>query len=421
MQTPRRTLTTLAAAVALTLAVPGAAHAAPAPSAAVEVVTTPVVASPKATARSASRISLKASQTSVRKGELVWLSGKVTGAKPHGRKVVVERRKAGGAWKRYTTATTSRAGSFSQSVRPTGVYQYRARVAATSRATAAASPALTVTFSKGKRTLAQRAAVIGSARLGAPAAGVAALTGSQARATRATKVTRVQHRQYAKGMLVTVERGSTVRTWLVAGKILTAYRAQGGPTGRLGVPVADPKCGLVDKGCVQRFSRGTVYSSKAHARATVTTVTGAEGEVVAAARSHVGYRKKYAKQSVQHTKFNTWMGSTGAWCSFYQSWASAAAGRGSTIPKIAKFSTFRDTVRSRMKTGSKPKVGALVFFNTYPPAGVATHVGLVTAVKAGKITVIDGNTLGNLPAGTRGVLERTWPESRALYYAYPSY
>ena len=54
-------------------------------------------------------------------------------------------------------------------------------------------------------------------------------------------------------------------------------------------------------------------------------------------------------------------------------------------------------------------------------AGVATHVGLVTAVKPGKITVIDGNTLGNLPAGTRGVLERTWPESRALYYAYPSY
>lgn len=413
-------MTLVATLSAVAVALPGAAVAAPGgPATSAAVVE--AAASPLGTARSASRVSFGLSQSSVRKGELVWFSGKVAGASTSGRKVVVERRKAGGAWKTYTTTRTTAKGKFSGSVRPTGLFQYRARVKATSNATAAASATRSVTFSKGKRTLAQRAGTIGSARLGAATTRVITLTAAQRKATKAKNVRLVQHRAYKKGMLVKVKRGTTTRTWFVGGKILTKYRAEGGPTGKLGVPVADAKCGLIEKGCVQKFTRGTLYSSSANARATATSTTGPRGELIAAARSHVGYRHRYTRSSVQHTKFNAWMGSTSAWCSYYMSWASAASGRGSTIPKVNKFTSFRSRVNATMKTGQAPRVGALVFFNTYPPAGVATHVGLVTAVKPGKITVIDGNTLGNLPEGTRGILERTWPESRALYYAYPAY
>lgn len=185
----------------------------------------------------------------------------------------------------------------------------------------------------------------------------------------------------------------------MTGKIGAAYLARGGPAGTYGVPIRDAECGLIEGGCVQRFSNGTLYSNDGKKKASGTAVRGRQGEVVSAARSQVGYQFRYANSSRQQTKFNKFMGNDRAWCSFLQSWASTASGNVSLIPRSKSFTAFKKDVNRTMKTGKTPKVGAPVFFNTYAPAGVVTHVGLVVGVSGSSIRIIDGNTGGNLPAG----------------------
>jgi len=236
---------------------------------------------------------------------------------------------------------------------------------------------------------------------------------------------KVRWREHASGVLVEVSRRSgartTVRTWLVTGATARWYMKERGPRGRWGVPLADGRCGLLERGCVHRFSRGTTYVSPSSGGVAATTFTGARGAMVATARSQVGYVAAAPRPSRQTTKFNRWMGSSAAWCSFFQSWASVASGNGSAVPRIDRFRTFRSTTLRTMRTGSTPRVGALAFRHTTGPAGEATHVALVSDVADGRVRLIDGNTVGPLPAGHRGVLERWFPRSAVLYYVYPSY
>lgn len=372
-------------------------------------------------AKARAGLTLAVSHRTLHKGERVWLAGRLTGADVAGRTVHVQRKKAGSSrWRSYTSDRTSRSGRFAVSVRPSAGYQFRARVVATLRSSAATSATRSVRLVAGDRNLSQRARSLGK-RLGSATTPTRSLSAAKRRAARVPGVRSVAWRGHSKGLLVKVTTRSATRTWLVDGKIRRAYEAAGGPRGRYGVPLADARCGLLENGCVQRFSRGTLYSSDGRSKATGTRVTGRQGEVVATVRSQVGYTYRYQRSSSQRTKFNRWMGSRKAWCSFLQSWASEASGNGRLIPKEKTFRTFEATVKRTMRTGSTPKVGALVFFNTFPPSGVITHVGMVVGVGGRTITVVDGNTSGNLPPSTRGVLEREWPRSRALLYAYPDY
>lgn len=359
----------------------------------------------------------------VRKGERIWLVGKVkqgtrVSAK---RNVVVEGRKnSASPWKRVTTVRTRSNGKFTASLQPKRLYQYRVRVSATSSALGAISKPKHVLLSSGKRNLASRTGAIGK-RLGKTESRVVSLSASQRKAVQVKRVRAVQYRKFSKGTLVKVVTAKNTRTWVVTGKIQAAYLAAGGPTGKYGVPIRDAKCGLLEGGCVQRFSKGTLYVNKSMKKAQGTAARGRQGEVVSAARSQVGYRRKFVHSSRQETKFNRFIGSDRAWCSFLQSWASVASGNRSLIPRSKSFTAFKSDVKKTMKTGKAPQVGALVFFNTYAPGGVATHVGLVVGVSDNRIRVVDGNTSGNLPRGYRGVLERSWPRSRALFYGYPNY
>src|SRR5699024_6867198 len=144
------------------------------------------------------------------------------------------------------------------------------------------------------------------------------------------------------------------------------YLKNGGPQGKLGVPLADARCGLTESGCVQRFRGGAIYDNK-NVKPTVFLGTSKAVEVLAAAKSQAGYIQKAHNRS----KYNSWIGSTNAWCSFYQSWAFAAAGHKSLIPQSKKFTSFVKSARSSLKTGSKPNVGALVFFDTITDGRVA--------------------------------------------------
>lgn len=418
----RRTLLVGALSIALSgVVAPGAATVAGGPSTAVVQHPAPAPGAQVLPSKARTGLSLAVSHRSLLKGERVWLAGRLAGADVAGRTVHVQRKKLGTArWKSYVSDRASRSGRFAVSVRPSASYEYRARVVATARSSAATSATRSVRLVAGDRNLSQRARSLGK-RVGSPTTSTRSLSAKQRRAAKVSGLRSVAWRGYSDGLLVKVATRGKTRTWLVDGKIRRAYQAAGGPRGRYGVPLADARCGLLENGCVQRFSKGTLYSSSYRSKATGTRVTGRQGEVVATVRSQVGYSYRYQSSSSQRTKFNRWMGSSKAWCSFLQSWASQASGNGRLIPKENTFRKFEATVKRTMRTGSEPRVGALVFFNTFPPSGVITHVGIVVEVGAGSITVVDGNTSGNLPPSTRGVLEREWPQSRALLYAYPAY
>ncbi|MGP7959873.1 LGFP repeat-containing protein [Sanguibacter sp. A247] len=376
-----------------------------------------------AAATSSVKVRLGVSETRPRAGERLWLVAQVGGtAKRSGRTVVFEQRR-GDRWTRVATTRTPSSGRVAAFAHVTRQNAFRARVL-DSRHRTLTSAKRTVRVTKASRTLASRAADLGS-RLGRPKGSVKTLTTTQRKATRVKGVTKVRTRTYTRGVLVEVTRKvgkrTEVRTWVVTGATGRWYAKSGAAHGRWGVPVADGRCGLIERGCVHRFTRGTAYVSPTSGRVAATTVRGDRGAIIATARSQVGYVKAAPTPSRQSTKYNRWMGSSAAWCSFFQSWSSQAAGLGRTIPKIDRFRDFRAATLRDLPSGRTPRVGALAFRHTTGPAGEATHVGLVSEVTKTRVRLIDGNTVGHLPAGTRGVLERSFPRSAILYYVYPSY
>lgn len=117
-----------------------------------------------------SSVTLALNQTFIRRGEQIWLAGRLKqGTKAASDiTVVIERRRSSAAsWKRYTSVRTRSNGKFTATILPTGIDEYRARVAATSKVDGAVSSAKRVKFSATKRNLASRTAAIG-ARLGKP-------------------------------------------------------------------------------------------------------------------------------------------------------------------------------------------------------------------------------------------------------------
>ncbi|MDM7854046.1 CHAP domain-containing protein [Cellulomonas alba] len=377
-------------------------------SAAIALVVALVTCGPAAPAQAAARtaVTFSASQTALRKGEMTWLSGRVTvgssGASQA--KVAVERRAGAGAWSRLTTLTTTTTGRFAVRQRPAAAYSYRARVLAAGSVGSAVSRTATIRFSGADRTLAQRATVL-RPQLGPLTGATTAASGS------------VRYRSTTKGLLVEVRTSSSVRTWLVYGDILTAYRKAGGPKGKLGAPLADPKCGLLESGCVQRFARGAIYDN-AHTKGTVAYGTGRVTEIIAAERSQLGY----GIHTLNRSKYNAWAHSPYAWCSLFQSWAAAATGNAAYIPQSTKFSRFVAATKAHLRTGSTPRVGALVFFDTDADGRTApTHVGLVIAVHATTITTIEANTSNPAGGTARGVYLKERVRSWPLFYAYPKY
>src|SRR5690606_20614171 len=137
----------LSAALAIILMLAGAA--------------TPASAAPRDTTTT-----LSLSHTSLFKGEMTWLKGKVTtrsGKGVKGVKVRLERRVDGGKWRKVATRKTRTHGTFSQRQRPTKEYTYRARMLGSSKVAASSSSTRAVHFVKGTdRGLGKRAKLLRS-------------------------------------------------------------------------------------------------------------------------------------------------------------------------------------------------------------------------------------------------------------------
>lgn len=370
-------------------------------------------------------VSAKASATSARYGEAVWVTGTVhRGSKVAKNAVVGLRIQKSGAstWTTIATTRTSSTGGYSFPVKPTATARYYVRAAPTSSTAAVRSAIVKIERTVGARTLEARAKLLGT-RLGSPAGVVKSLGRSSSFAD--STVTSVRYRSYSKGMLVEVHRSGTTRTWFVPGKIRDRFVSTGGVKGTFGVPRADATCTLIESGCTQQFSKVAAYASSTTKKAHYQAGTTRRSQLLAVARSQVGY----AEPSWRKSKYNTWVGANNAWCGVFQSWVAAASGNPELVPRRTTFPSFVSAVKkelltySKSSTKHKPRAGTLVFFafKTAHP-NTASHVGLVLSVKGSKVTVIEGNSSkGSVFTDDRGVYIHTRSTASVLFYAEPDW
>ncbi|MFY0409279.1 hypothetical protein ACI6PP_19900, partial [Solicola sp. PLA-1-18] len=183
--------------------------------------------------------------------------------------------------------------------------------------------------------------------------------------------------------------------------VTAAHERVGGDAGRLGEPVTDVRCGLLESACVQRFDGGAVYANgRAQSRVEIAYGDPDVAALAAAAQSQVGY----VEPSWRRSKWNQWVGNQRAWCGIFQSWASLASGNDDAVPMHRDFpSLVAATQDDTARLSQVPAVGALAFMDL-EDAGRPTHVGLVVAHDGTDVTLVEGN-VG--PSDGRAVVRTT--------------
>jgi hypothetical protein len=358
-----------------------------------------------------SRLTISADQTP-RPGESVWFSGTwiVNGTGRSGKTITLQYRKPGASsWQTAGSTVSASKGAWSYRYQPQADYQYRAVSKTYGSTPGALSQYITLKFSWSPRTIDRRVEVLGW-RAG---------TSKGTKTVSVPGTSKVRYNSRTTMLLVEVTQKTKVRTWTVEGQIRDAYVARGSATGALGVPLADARCRLLDSGCLQRFSKGVVYDNAFKDPIVVTGTDYDWLEVLAVAKSQIGY----SAPANNISRYNDWVGTDYAWCSIFLSWVGAASGHSSAIATYGRFSDFHAWATSRYGKQSTPRVGAIAFFDTHTTDGnyAATHSGLVYGMSSSSIYVIEGNTTNPATGGGRGVYYKVRSKSQPMYYVYPSY
>jgi len=334
-------------------------------------------------------------------GEMIWLRGytyKLT--KGFKTKVVIERRyKSSSSWTTVATVNSASNGYFSYRLVATSAYVFRARQVNTWAYTGPVS--VDGLSSSADRTLEQRAADL------------AWITGSSTSSIQSVSasdlpsgVHSARFRNYTRGAIVEVTTSSSVRSWYLYDRIYDHYVKSGRWGGSMGLPLRDMKCGLIESGCVQRFTEGALYmnASSMSKGVYVGYGSGIESEIVATARSQKGYEEP----SWRHNKYNSWVKGNAAWCSVFVSWSGTASGNAAAIPVKKTYASYVSSLKAsgRLHYSGKPPLGASVLFDW--GTGNPTHSGLVRGYAGTtRIATIEGNTTDGSGDPQRGVYERT--------------
>lgn len=351
-----------------------------------------VADAPATAARSATVTMNSGTETRFVRGENVWLRGKGSA----GKTVKVYRYNSKNRPVQIGTTRTSRSGSYSFMMRPTGTAKYRVKVGST-------------------RTRTIRLTSVGSHSIGQRQASLRFILGSATSGTQGSGS--VRWRTFKKGMLV--QHGS--RTWVIRGRAASEYRRNGGPTGRMGAPVGDARCGLVEGACLQKFRKGAIYTnSKAKDKTVAVSTSSANRSAIAAvALSQVGYKEPGYRKS----KYNRWMGRTdagAAWCAFFTAWVSYAAGEGDAIVRQNSFSKTYSAERKRGRTTSKPAVGRVAYVST--TGGTPHHAGIVIDYDSRSVWLAEGNVDARGGIGKpRGVHKVKRSRGQVKFYANPRF
>lgn len=370
--------------------------------------------------RAPSELSLESTNLDLHMGETMWLRGALTAGAiaMGGSAVLLQHSPDNVTWTTLGTTKVTDRGSYTFATRPITPGYLRTYYGGSGTVQPSVLAGVAYRFVSVGRALEARAALIGPNHLEASSSDVLSIPVNDVVSTTVNGAP-VRYQTFAAGTLVEYGAGSSLRTWFVTGEANRVYWANGGPSGRFGVPIMDANCALLEAGCLQRFSGGSVYSSPVDRQTGIFFGSGRASEVIATALSEVGYRAPSSNIS----RYNVWMGSNYPWCSIFQSWVSMASGNGSLLPVASRFSYFHSTAMSWGRTGSTPAIGALAFFDTHTSDGVraATHVGLVYSYNSQYIWTIEGNTTPNDGSGGRGVYLKKRTIGHPMYYAYPAY
>jgi hypothetical protein len=329
-------------------------------------------------------------------GETIWIRGRVVDSHNHAVKAkhVKIRRYVGSDWSTVATVSTDSSGWYAYETRAVGAVTYRAYVATGQYSIKSSfKPA-------GGRTIEVRARSL-SFRLGAAEGPVVTASG-------------VRWRSYAAGTLVQVGG----KTWYVRSRILAAWNASGGASGRLGVPTIDRRCRLPEGACIQEFAEGTAYDNPLSSSGVTTAVRSAavDPTLAAVALSQAGH-------VVVHNKYLQWGRPDGAqvpWCGIFLSWLAYAAGEPRAVPASKDYASLKAAVRSTAVLSSVPAVGRLAFISNVLP-GQATHAGIVVGVSPGRVTMVEANVARDGgPGRPRGVFRTVHvnPDD-VIFYADP--
>jgi len=342
-------------------------------------------------------------------GEIAWLRGnvKVNGKLVDYKKLTVERRLGGsGSWTAFATTATTKGGTYAYGFYPYVKYQYRLRVTGTSAVTGA----LSVTLKTGGRTLEEREATV-AWRLGAVKSSIRDI----AQGDLPSGADSGRYRLYERGTLVEVVTDSVPHTWFVFDRTATKYGQLDRWEGRLGVPLRDARCGLMEGGCLQRFAGGALYQNGASMSPGVYAAygTSVETELLAVGYSQVGYEEP----SWRVNKYTKWLGSKPAWCMTWVAWVSTAAGYSSYVPKSGSYESYLKTLKAsgRLHYSGVPPTGAIVLFDW--GSGTPSHTAYVTSRSGSYIYTLEGNTTDGTGDPQRGVYHR----KRALSYVWAWY
>lgn len=136
-------------------------------------------------------------------------------------------------------------------------------------------------------------------------------------------------------------------------------------------------------------------------------------------RSQLGY----TEGSNNNTKFGRWYGlNLQPWCAMFVSWCAAKARVTSIVPKHAYTPAGAQWFKSRNQWGHKPRVGAIVYYDT-AGLGRISHVGVVEKVfRDGSWYAIEGNT--NAAGSREGRIVRRQKRTttgRRGGFGYPDY
>lgn len=116
----------------------------------------------------------------------------------------------------------------------------------------------------------------------------------------------------------------------------------------------------------------------------------------------------------KYKKPNSWL--TAPWCAMFASWVGWSAKAGPRFGEYAYCPTWVKWFKDAKRWGTKPKPGALVFFD-WDRDGLSDHVGIVTEVLAGgKIKSLEGNTRHG--GSSNVVYEQTRTSTDVLGYGY---
>jgi hypothetical protein len=139
---------------------------------------------------------------------------------------------------------------------------------------------------------------------------------------------------------------------------------------------------------------------------------------------HLEAEVGYAERSGGNTKFGDWYSknvdhsydfSNAAWCDMFLAWGAQKAGIADKVGQFAYTPSHAAWFKKNKAFDTHPAPGALVFYDWSGGKGIGgiDHVGIVTAVKGGKIHTIEGNVDG------RFVKEKVRGQDSVVGYGHP--